>query len=157
MMDRIEPRARGHYVHRDTRYVAEWAVLAHPEKQALINVRLGPVPPELRERYPDLDVDRWARVWAKACDLILVGDGELLLVEGELRRPIVAIGELVVYRYLIDQTQSLAPWWRWPVRTILLTPLQDPVLEPVLARLDIEVVVYRPEWVGDYLRSVRRL
>ena len=123
----------------------------------MFNVRLGPVPLELRHRYPDLDIDRWARVWDKTCDAIVITPGALVLIEGELRRPIVAIGELLTYRELVPQTQSLAAYWQMPIRALLLTPLPDPTLEVVMKRLGIEVIQYRPLWVEEYLRQVGRL
>jgi len=154
---RIEPKPRGTYVHRDTRYVSEWVSATFPHDLAAFNVRLGPAPLELRLRYPDLDIERWARVWAKTADAIVITPNALLLIEGELRRPVVAIGELLVYRDLVPQTFSLARYWSLPVKTILLTPLGDPTLETVLQHLGIETVPYRPFWVDDYLRSVGRL
>lgn len=153
----VRPRARGPYVHRDTRYVSEFVAWAFPNDPKLFNVRLGPVSLELRHRYPDLDVERWAKVWDKTCDAIVITPGGLVLIEGELRRPVVAIGELLVYRELIPQTTSMARYWSLPIRTILLTPLPDPTLEPVLRHLGIQVVEYRPLWTEEYLRQVQRL
>lgn len=153
----VAPKPRGSYVHRDTRYVAEFASWAYPNDPKLLNVRLGPAPLEMRQRYPDLDVDRWARVWDKTADLIVVTPGAMVLVEGELRRPIVAIGELLVYKELVPQTESISRYWQMPIRTVLLTPLGDPTLEVVLRRLGIEMVLYRPVWVEAYLRTVGRL
>ena len=151
------PKPRGLYQQRDSRYVAEFMSWAYPEDPKLINVRVGPVPLELRHRYPDLDIDRWARVWDKTCDAIVITPTALVLIEGELRRPIVAIGELLVYRELVPQTESLSQYWQMPIRTILLTPLPDPTLEIVIRRLGIEIVEYRPLWVDEYLRQVGRL
>lgn len=153
----IAPRPRGPYLHRDSRYVAEFLSFAFRHDTIMQNVRLGPAPLELRQRYPDLDVDRWARVWAKTCDAIVVTPTDLVLIEGELRRPVAAIGELVVYRRLVSQTQSLARWWSAPIRTLLLTPLPDPTLDPILEELRIEQIQYRPLWVEEYLRQVQRL
>ena len=153
----VEPKPRGRYVPRDGRYVAEYLTWAHPHDPKLMNVRLGPPPRDLQLAYPDLDVDRWARVWDKTCDAIAVTPGALVVIEGELRRPIVAIGELLVYRELIPQTQSLSRYWSLPIRSVLLTPLGDPTLEVVMRRLNIETVLYRPEWVEEYLRTVGRL
>lgn len=157
MVQQIAPRPRGPYVHRDTRYVSEFVSWAFPRDPLRVNVRLGPSPLELRMRYPDLDVDRWARVWAKTADALVITPSALVLIEGELRRPICALGELVVYRELLPQTESLQAYWRMPVRLVLLTPLPDPTLAPVLRRLEIEVVEYRPLWVEEYLHSVGRV
>lgn len=153
----IRPIPRGTYHQRDSRYVSEFLTWAFPEDAKMFNVRLGPVPLELRHRYPDLNIDRWARVWEKTCDAIVITPTALVLIEGELRRPIVAIGELLVYRELVPQTESLAAYWRMKIRALLITPLPDPTLEVVMDRLEIQVVQYRPLWVEEYLRQVKRL
>ena len=153
----IEAKPRGVYQQRDGRYVAEFVSWAFPTDLKMFNVRLGPAPLELRLRYPDLDVERWARVWAKTCDAIVITPTALVLIEGELRRPLLAIGELLVYRDLIPQTTDLARYWRLPIRTTLLTPLPDPTLETVLEHLEIGVIQYRPIWVEEYLHQVQRL
>ena len=157
MVNQVNPKPRGVYHQRDTRYVAEFLSWAFPEDGKMFQVRLGPAPLELWMRYPELDIDRWARVWDKTCDAIVITPTALVLIEGELRRPIVAIGELLVYRELLPQTQSLAAYWSMPIRTVLLTPLPDPTLEVVMKRLGIEIALYRPLWVEEYLRTVGRL
>lgn len=157
MLNRNGNGQRATYIHRDTRYVSEYLTIAFPTYPKMFNVRLGPSPEELRYQYPELDVDRWARVWAKTADALVLTPNHLVLVEGELRRPIVALGELVVYRDLVPQTESLGTYRNMAVRTLLLTPLPDPTLGPVLTRLGIEVVEYRPLWVESYLRQVGRV
>ena len=148
---------RSHYEHRDTRYVAEYVALTWPDSPHWFNVRLGPAPPELRGRYPGIDVERWAKVWARAADALVLDGDTCWIVEGELRRPVEALGELVVYRELINQTESLRSLWHLRPRCLILTPLPDPTLEVVLRKLDIESVSYRPPWVEEYLRKVQRL
>lgn len=157
VISQINTQRRAAYIHRDSLYVSEFCDWAFPGRPTLLNVRLGPTPREIRERYPALDTDRWARVWLKTCDAIVLDEGTLVLIEGELRRPIVAIGELVVYRELIPQTMSLQDYWHLPIRTVMVTPLGDPTVDPVLAQLQIETVLYRPQWAEEYLRSVQRL
>jgi len=157
VLSEIRTARRRAYLHRDRRYVAEFCAWAFPQDPTWINLRVGPVPLELRLRYPQLDVDRWARVWAKTADAVVITPSHLVLIEGELRRPIAAIGELVVYRSMVRQTTALADYASLPIRTILLTPIPDPSLEAVLRDLQLEVVIYMPEWVGDYLREVQRL
>ena len=158
MVSRIQsPVPRSTYVHRDTRYVAEFVTVAFPGDPKMFNVRLGPTPLELAHQYPDIDVDRWARVWAKTADAIVLTPSHLIVIEGELRRPVLALGELLVYRELVAQTESLGQYRNMAVRTLLLTPLPDPTIRPVLDHLGIEVIEYRPLWVEGYLRQVGRI
>ena len=151
-----ERRIRGPYVHRDRRYVAEWVIDNYPHDQVFFNLRLGPAPAEIVAAYPGIDVDRLGRVWKKTCDAVVVTDEHIVLIEGELRRPMEAIGELQVYRDLLTTTPELKPWSHLPVRTILLCPVEDPTLNLILRERKIEKAVYRPAWVEEYLREVMR-
>ena len=147
---------RGPYVLRDRRYVAEWVSLTFPKAIAFYNLRLGQAPEQVARAYPGLDADRYARVWKKTCDAVVITETELILVEGELRRPMESLGELQVYRDLLRTTPELRPYNHLPVRTILLCPVQDPTLELRFREAKVELVVYRPPWVEQYLREVNR-
>lgn len=149
-------RVRGPYVQRDRRYVAEWVIKNYPQAQVFYNLRLGPPPAEIAAAYPGLDADRYARVWKKTCDAVVITGDEIVLIEGELRRPLLALGELLIYRALLSTTPELKPYSRLPVRTILLCPIEDPTLEIQLRESKIEKAVYRPPWVDQYLKEVMR-
>ena len=151
-----ERRVRGPYVQRDRRYVAEWVIEHYPHAEVFYNLRLGPPPAGIAERFPGIDADRYARVWKKTCDAVVVTEKELILIEGELRRPLLALGELLIYRDMITTTPELKPYSRLPVRAVLLCPIEDPTLELSLREHGIEKAVYRPPWVDQYLKEVQR-
>ena len=142
------------YVQRDRRYVAEYVDQVYPRDKVFFNLRLGPAPIGVAEKYPGVDVDRYARVWKKTCDAVVVTENEVVLIEGELRRPLLALGELISYRDLLFQTPELAPYAKMPVKSILLCPVYDPTLELQLKEHNIETAVFRPKWVDDYLKEV---
>ena len=144
------------YVQRDRRYVAEYIDQLYPYAKVWYNLRLGPPPIGVAEKYPGVDVNRYARVWKKTCDAVVVTENEVILIEGELRRPLLALGELISYRDLLFQTPELAAYAKMPVKSILLCPVYDPTLELQLKENKIEAVVFRPKWVDDYLEEVMR-
>ncbi len=144
------------YVQRDRRYVAEYVDQAYPHARVYFNLRLGPPPIGVAEKYPGLDVQKYARVWKKTCDAVVVTDQEVVLIEGELRRPLLALGELISYRDLLFQTPELTPYSKLTVRSILLCPVYDPTLELQLKENKIEAVVFRTKWVDEYLKEVMR-
>jgi len=151
-----ERRVRGPYVQRDRRYVAEWVFENYPYAEVFYNLRLGPPPAIISAAFPGVDVDRWARVWKKTCDAVVITDNEIILIEGELRRPLLALGELLIYRDLLSTTPELKPYIGKRVRTVLLCPVEDPTLELTLREHKIEKVLFRPPWVEQYLREVMR-
>lgn len=151
-----ETQPRKPYVQRDRRYVVEYVEQFYPKTRAWFNLRLGPPPISVAAAYPGLDVDRYARVWKKTCDAVVVTDQELVLIEGELRRPSEGLGELLVYRDLIRTTPELQPYQGRRIRTVLLCPVVDPTLTLQLQKHNIELVIYRPKWVEEYLKEVMR-
>lgn len=151
-----ERRVRGPYVQRDRRYVAEWVIENYPYAEVFYNLRLGPPPAFISAAFPGVDVDRWARVWKKTCDAVVITDEEIILIEGELRRPLLALGELLIYRDLLTTTPELTPYIGKRVRTVLLCPIEDPTLELTLREHKIEKELFRPPWVEQYLREVMK-
>ena len=151
-----ERRVRGPYTLRDKRYVAEWVIENYPYAEVFFNLRLGPVPAEVAAAFPGVDADRYARVWKKSCDAVVITADEMILIEGELRRPLLALGELLIYRDLLSTTPELRAYSNRRVRTVLLCPVEDPTLDVTLTEHKIEKAVYRPPWVNEYLREVQR-
>jgi hypothetical protein len=149
-------RPRKPYVQRDRRYVVEFVDQHYPHDKAFFNLRMGPPPIAVAEAYPGLDVDRYARVYKKTCDAVVVAEDEIILIEGELRRPVEGLGELLVYRDLIATTPELKPYLPRKLRTILVCPLVDPTMSLQLRERDVELAIFRPKWVEDYLKEVMR-
>lgn len=152
----MQPQPRKPYVQRDRRYVIEWVNENYPADKVFFNLRLGPPTLAIAEKYPGIDVNRYARVWKRTCDAVVITKDEILLIEGELRRPVEGLGELLVYRDLIWATPELKPYSGRKVRTILLVPLHDPQTEGIANKNEIEIIIYRPRWVEEYLREVMR-
>jgi hypothetical protein len=117
---------------------------------------MGPPPIAVAEAYPGLDIDRYARVYKKTCDAVVVTEDEIVLIEGELRRPVEGLGELLVYRDLIATTPELKPYLPRKLKTILVCPLTDPTMLLQLKELSVELAIFRPKWVEDYLKEVMR-
>lgn len=152
----ISPRPRKPYVQRDRRYVVEFVNEYFPHDRAFFNLRMGPAPLGVVEKYPGIDVDRYARVWKRTCDAVVVTKDEIVLIEGELRRPVEGLGELLVYREHIPGTPELRPHLGKRVRAILVVPIPDPTLDMLVKEHNIEIVIFRPKWVEDYLREVMK-
>lgn len=146
--------ARREYKQRDRRYVVEYVQQFIPERRAaFFNLRLGPPPEMGKTLYPELPESYW-RVWKKWADAVVVTNDRIILVEGELRRPITALGEMVTYRDLIRQTPELAPYRDLPIEMHLVTPREDPDLIRTATEHGVKVVIFKPLWALDYLREV---
>jgi hypothetical protein len=152
----VETTPRKPYVQRDRRYVVEYVSGKWPNDTQFFNLRMGPAPISVAEAYPGLDVDRYARVWKKTCDAVVVTKDEIILIEGELRRPTEGLGELLVYRDLINTTPELKPYLGKKVRTVLLCPIIDPTMTMQLRDNKVELELFKPAWVEQYLREVMK-
>jgi len=148
---------RKEYLQRDRRYVSEY-VATHitDRKAAFFNLRLGPPPLEARRMYPELP-EAYFRVWKKWADAVVVTSDRIILVEGELRRPVVALGEILTYRDLVIQTPELEPYKDLPVEMHLVTPREDPDLMAQAEKQGVKVVIYKPLWALDYLKELGML
>lgn len=144
------------YQQRDRRYITEYVLLAFPGRPAWFNLRLGHAPDEIARRNPGINVDRVARVWLRTADAVVANEVEFVLLEGELRRPVESVGELLIYRDLIYDTAELRPYGRLPIRMMLVCPINDPSLSSIMRGQGIELAIYQPQWALDYLRSVNQ-
>jgi len=151
-----ETTPRKPYQQRDRRYVVEYCGEKWPNDTWFFNLRMGPAPISVAEKYPGMDVDRYARVWKKTSDAVVVTKDEIILIEGELRRPTMALGELLVYRDLINTTPELQPYLGRKLRTILLCPVEDPTITMQLRDHNVELALYKPAWVETYLKEVMK-
>jgi hypothetical protein len=146
--------SRKPYEHRDRRYVPEFvATHLQDRRAAFFNLRVGPAPEEMKRAHPDLP-ETYFRPWKYMVDAVVVTDKEIIVIEGELRRPSMKIGQLKMYGELVRQTPELAPYLDRPIRKILVTPREDPLLLDQAGREGVEVVFYRPLWVMEYLRTL---
>lgn len=139
---------------RERRYVVEFVQGHYPERiQVFYNMRLGPGPVELRRRYPD-EPESAFKSWLKYADAVVVLARSLILVEAKIRRPIDAMGQLIHYKTLIAETPELAPWRDKPVELVLVTPREDMDLISTATGQGVNVMIYSPPWVLDYLKEI---
>jgi len=141
---------------RERRYVSEYVSLAYPNRPVTFNLRLGQPPQEMSVRYPYHNIDRLARVWKRFVDAVVVNSSEFVLIEAKIRRPVEAVGEILTYRELLYDTPELRPWGKLPIRAEMVCPVADPSLAHQFLRLDVQVKVYAPAWVIDYLHEVNK-
>jgi len=121
---------------------------------ASFNVRLGLPPEELRKRYPDIPESHF-KVWMPTADAIVVTKERIYVVEAKIRNPRNALGQLVDYARRLPNTPELKRFFPREIVKLLVIPLEDPELIMTARELGINIDVYRPDWVIDYLREVK--
>jgi hypothetical protein len=90
----------------------------------------------------------------RRADAVLVLPLELICIESYIHVHLGKLSQLMTYLELIRSTPELAPYAKLPVKGILVGAQRDPILDQMAAKFGIEVVIFRPKWVVEYLASV---
>lgn len=141
---------------RETRLLSEWVAKKYPEDRVMYRVRVGRppswalvsiaegAPPEIYKIY-----QRWA-------DAIIIREKELILIEAKVRPIPGVVSEINLYAQLIPKTPELAEFMDRPIRKVILMAVQDPEITELAAVDNIEVHIYTPPWVIEYLKEHRK-
>lgn len=140
------------YVPAERRLVAEWAQQTYPTALKMFNLRLGAGQPTIADSGMDPAV--WAGTVGnlrRFADCVVVLPHELLLVEAKIVAKPDAVGQLLLYRDLLPHTPEIADLARMPIHSALLCAVEDPAVAMMAKKQDIDVIVFHPTWVDDYL------
>ena len=128
---------------RERRLLGEWMYEYHPDVAAHYNYPLGAYAAEKGYRMYMSKAPR--------CDCLYVDDGILYIIEAKVVDEFKGIAELLNYKRLIPKTKSLQQYVGMPIELILLRAREkEDVTEAAIAE-NITPVLYRPEWVKEYL------
>lgn len=138
---------------RERRYIAEYMKHQWPEGNWQLNVELGPIPPEYIQRY---GIERAAALFRPTrprVDAIKWAPEVYYLIEAKIRDIKAGIGDLSYYKSVIPQTPDLPFYDGQPITSRLIVPWMLDWLAPVAAAAGVEVVVFKPDWIDDYVRE----
>ena len=141
---------------RETRLLSEWVAKNYPNDRAMYRVRLGRPPswaaPSIAEGAPP-EIYKIYQRWA---DAIIIREKELILVEAKIRPAPGVISQINLYAQLLPKTAEMAQFMDRPIRKIILMAMRDPEVEELAAVDGIEIQIYSPDWVNDYLKEIRK-
>lgn len=122
----------------------------------MYRVRLGMPPtwaiPSIKDGVPAeiyMIYQRWA-------DAIVIRATDIIIIEGKIRLGPGVISQIKLYEQLLPKTPRFFEFKELPIRLIILTAMRDPEVEALAASEGIEVVVFSPDWVIDYLKEIKR-
>lgn len=137
----------------ERRYVVEWVEKNYPRPLAkLYNVRLGEVPPEIRDRYPGQPASSF-KVYLSYADAVVVTEDELLVIEAKIYEPEKGIGQLNRYARLVPTSPDLRMWASRPVKKLLVTWRSTFPIVDEANHNGVSIVIFRPAWIEPILRS----
>jgi len=82
-------------------------------------------------------------------DIVLIEDGQLIIVEAKLRPNAEAIGQLQLYSKLIRLTPEFEKFNDLPIKLILLTTMLDLPISELCSNLGITYEIYPVEEPDD--------
>ena len=148
--------ARRRYSPVGESYITEWLGITYPPGTWRTNVALGDVKTPEGLRMTPAEQRFVKKPLRPIADAVVILPGEVHLIEAKVRNDRGKIEQLLLYRYMFPRTPEFRQYKDYRVRTILLTPREQGSFIEFLKKYDIEVVVYNPPWIQEYLNSIER-
>jgi len=142
---------------RETRYIQEYILEHLKPEQVFFRMRLGGVSDGERAALPAGVSERVYMVTQRYADAICIFSDHVEIWEAKLIRPLTAITQLQLYEMLFRKTPEFLRYIDAELSLHLLTPIWDPDLAEICARAEIEISMWEPAWVTDYLTSYYRI
>lgn len=138
---------------RERRYIAEYMLTTWPEGGWQLNVELGPIPAEYVTRYGLQQAAALFRPTRPRVDAVRWEPGRYYLIEAKIRDIKSGIGDLSYYSSVIPQTPDLPYFDGQSLVRRLVIPWMLDWLLPVATAAGIEIAVFSPAWIADYVRE----
>ena len=139
---------------REMRLVAEYLAKHYAKYEAMTRVRLGSVHPDLQPgSLSDAEL-RAVGVWRRWADAIVIMPDRLVLIEAKIRPNPGDISQLELYEHLLPLTPELAEHKSKRIEKLLLWALPDDAVAAMARERGIRVVMFKPNWVDDYLETL---
>jgi len=139
---------------REMRLVSEYVAKYYPNSISMTRVRLGPTHPALIVEGLSEEEQNMLRVWRRWADAVVITRNRLILIEGAILPDPGDVSKLLLYEYLLRHTPEFQQYLDRDLVKLLLLAIEDPVLEKIARTAGIQVVIYCPDWVRDYIRSL---
>lgn len=143
------------YEMRETRLVREWAATVFPRSPLLERQRLGVLPTQSGGHQLSTEEARTFKVYHRYADGIVIEPGVVHLIEGKIRGQPGALEQLDLYAKLFPLTAEFQQFRTYPLRKHLVWAIADPVVESLARERGVEVHLFHPDWIDDYLNQLR--
>jgi hypothetical protein len=148
-------RASEKWAPREQAFVAEWVTVTFPGEHAILRARVGSPPAELVKAIGEDAAQRQYKPWLRWVDALVLRRDQVVLVEAKLRGNPASVSQLEFYADLFRKTVEHREHWTKPRRLVLLTPWRDPDLEGYAKSKGVDVVLYQPSWLEDYVAMIQ--
>jgi len=139
---------------REMRLVSEYIAKYYPNSPSLTRVRLGPTHPALITEGMTEEEQNMLKVWRRWADGIVITRNRLILIEGAILPDPGDVSKLLLYEYLLRYTPEFQQYLDRDIVKVLLLAIEDPVLGKIARAAGIQVVVFCPDWVREYIQTL---
>ena len=138
---------------RERRFISEYMLETWPGADWELNVELGSIPDDYIRR---LGVTRAAALFRPTrprVDAVKWTPEKYYIIEAKIRDMKSGIGDLTYYKAMAKKAPDLPFYDGQQLVCRLVIPVMLEWVREAADALDIEVVVFRPEWIDDYVRE----
>lgn len=141
---------------RETRLLSEWVNKHYPDDRVMFRVRLGRPPNWAEKSIAEGAPANMYKIYQRWADAIIIREKELILIEAKIRPIPGVVSEINLYAQLIPKTPEFDEFTDRPIRKLILLAMRDPEIIELAAADGIEVQIYTPAWVIEYLKEHRK-
>lgn len=138
---------------RERRFISEYMLDTWPAGGWQLNVELGPIPQEYVDRYGFGKATALFRPTRPRVDAVAWTPDVYYIIEAKIRDIKTGIGDLMYYRNMIPLTLDLPFHDGQPIVCRLIVPWSIDWVTHAALMADVEIVVFKPEWIDDYIRE----
>jgi len=138
----------------ETRLVAEYVKVNYSQFPAITNQPLGVVSAELMAEIGYSKAISMSRPNRPEVDAIVLLPRYFLIIEGKVWHIVDGMAKLPFYASLIPVTPELKEYQPREVIMELVVPWTNPNLEIMCREHNIQLRVYKPDWISDVVNRV---
>lgn len=139
---------------REMRMLAEWLAERWPRTEYLTRVRLGRIEPRVDPSLLTPDEIHATGVHRRWADAVVLLPDRVLLIEAKILPKPGVISQLELYARLLPHTPELAEHAHKPIEMLLLYAIEDPLIQLLAREKGIRCLMYRPDWIDDYMAEL---
>jgi len=132
----------------------DWLMRTYPPGSWRTNVRLGKLKPEFIEAAVTPEERRALYPWLASADAVVTLPGEVHIIECLVRPEWWKGYMLLLYKEYFLITEDDRAHWEKPIRLIIVTAIRNPLVERVYREHGIQIILFRPRYVEEYIWSL---
>ena len=150
------PNPNGFKMRRQTEALLCSQFLAenYPTARTYIQQYVGPIKPAAELAGLSKSEKLALGTGRRRADAIAITPDRIVVIETYIHVHLGKLSQLMTYLELVSSTPELADYKTLPTEGLLVGAQRDPIMDQMAAKFGIEVIIFRPVWVVEYLKNV---